>query len=103
LISPRLSETVDDMSDDLPSPWDDRDLPPDCLAWVKAVDRIMKRDWCIDLSDAGADGQDVVRYWRAADRPEAFVEWFAEKHDLIRFEGASIALLAEGPGWGPGE
>jgi len=74
------------MTSERPSPWDDADLPPECLAWVRDVDRIMKRDWYIDLSDAGAASEDVLRYWRNIDQPAEFVEWFAEKYDLIRFD-----------------
>ena len=54
--------------------------------WVQAVDRLMKRDWCIDAADAGLDSADLSRYWRNGDDPATFVAWFAEKHDLIRFE-----------------
>lgn len=46
----------------------------------------MKRDWCIDTADAGLSSEDVQRYWRDGDPPEAFVSWFAEKYDLIRFK-----------------
>lgn len=54
--------------------------------WVQAVDGLMKRDWCIDTADAGLDDADLTRHWRSGDEPGAFVAWFAEKHDLIRFE-----------------
>lgn len=59
-------------------------------AWLAEVDRVMKRDWCIDTADAGLCEQDVERYWRNGDEPAAFVAWFAEKYDLIRFERRSI-------------
>lgn len=51
-------------------------------AWVKDVNRLMKRDWCIDTADAGLSEQDLARYWRNGDEPAAFVAWFAEKYDL---------------------
>lgn len=54
--------------------------------WVQTVDRLMKRDWCIDTADAGLDDAELSRYWRDGEEPAAFVAWFAEKHDLIRFE-----------------
>lgn len=73
-------------TDDQCSPWADADLPLKCLAWVEAVDRIMKRDWYIDTSDAGADREDILRYWGFGDSPDEFVEWFAAKHGLIRFD-----------------
>lgn len=46
----------------------------------------MKRDWCIDSTDAGWSREDTLRYWRNGDSEEEFVEWFAEKYELIRFE-----------------
>jgi hypothetical protein len=54
--------------------------------WVQAVDRLMKRHWCIDTIDAGLDDAELSRYWRDGEEPLAFVAWFAEKYDLIRFE-----------------
>jgi len=74
------------MSDQCPSPWEDADLPPECLAWVKTVDRIMWRDWYLTSSQAGWDRDQLLRYWRYDDTPEEFVGWFAEKYDLIRFD-----------------
>jgi hypothetical protein len=56
------------------------------VEWVEAVNRLMLRDWCIDLSDAGFSGEELDRYWRDGEEPATFVRWFAEKHDLIRFE-----------------
>lgn len=54
--------------------------------WVEAVDRLMKRDWCIDTADAGLDDAELSRYWQEGEEPAAFVAWFAEKYDLIRYE-----------------
>lgn len=71
------------MSDQKPSPWEDADLPPACLAWVKEVDRLMLEEFCIDLSDAGADRTDLLRYWKFDKSPTDFVDWFGEKYDLI--------------------
>lgn len=56
--------------------------------WVRRADAAMKRGWCIDTADAGLSGDDLTRQWREGEGPEAFVAWFAEKHDLIRFEPA---------------
>lgn len=66
-----------------PSPWEGTDLPRACLAWVKAVDRLMLEEFCIDLSDAGADEADVLRYWKYDESPADFVDWFGEKYDLF--------------------
>ena len=58
-------------------------MPRACLAWVKAVDRIMLEDFGIDLSEAGADRADVLRYWKFEESPAYFVDWFGEKYGLI--------------------
>lgn len=67
----------------MPSPWEGTYLPRPCLAWVKEVDRIMREEFCIDLTDAGADRQEVIRYWKSGRDPDDFVDWFGEKYDLI--------------------
>ncbi len=54
--------------------------------WIQTVDRLMKRDWCIDTADAGLEEAELARFWREGEEPAAFVAWFAEKHDLTRFE-----------------
>ena len=56
------------------------------LRWTAAVDRIMKRDWSINAADAGLGEDDLARHWRDGHTPEAFVAWFAQKYDLIRFD-----------------
>lgn len=58
----------------------------DQARWVQTVNRVMKRDWCIDTMDAGLSDADLARYWRDGDEPATFVAWFVEKHDLIRFD-----------------
>ncbi|MBG7613813.1 hypothetical protein IWC96_00775 [Brevundimonas sp. BAL450] len=54
--------------------------------WTAAVDQLMRREWCIGIEDAGIDEQQLTDYWRDGQTPAAFLEWFAEKYDLIRFE-----------------
>lgn len=71
------------MSEQKPSPWEEADLPVACLAWVTEVDRLMLEEFCIDLSDAGADREDVFRYWKFEVSPADFVDRFGEKYDLI--------------------
>lgn len=61
-------------------------MPVERARWVRIVDRLMKRNWCIDTADAGLSDDELTRYWREGDEPAAFVAWFAEKYDLIRFE-----------------
>ena len=53
--------------------------------WVEEVNRLMLRDWCIDMNDAGLSEEEITRFWIAGDHPPAFVGWFAEKHDLTRY------------------
>lgn len=74
------------MSDQRPSPWKEPDLPRGCGEWAKDVDRIMLDEFCINLSDAGADRADVLRYWKSGQSPADFVDWFGEKYGLLRFE-----------------
>ena len=71
------------MSDPKLRPWEGLGLPRACCTWVAEVDRIMLEEFCIDLSDAGADRADVLRYWKLDQRPDEFVDWFGEKYDLI--------------------
>lgn len=72
------------MSNQKPSPWKGRYLPRACQLWVSEVDQIMLEEFCIDLSDAGADRSDVLRYWKRDESPTDFVNWFGEKYDLTR-------------------
>lgn len=74
------------MNDLSPSLWEVAHLPSACLAWVKEVDRLMLQEFCIDLSEAGADRVDVLRYWNSDQNPADFVEWFGEKYDLITMD-----------------
>lgn len=71
------------MSDQAPSPWEDSDLPPVCLTWAVEVNWLMQEQFCIDLSDAGADRSDGLRYWKSGESPADFIVWFGEKYDLI--------------------
>lgn len=54
--------------------------------WVWTVDRLLRREWCLSVADAGIDDEQLTRAWREGEDPAAFVAWFAEKYDLIRFE-----------------
>lgn len=58
--------------------------------WGRAVDKLLRRDWCLSVVDAGIDDEQLSRAWIDGETPEAFVAWFAEKYDLIQFDA-----------WGP--
>lgn len=58
--------------------------------WVMEVDRLMRRDWCIGVVDAGLDATELTKFWGYGESPAEFVAWFAEKYDLIRFEPLPI-------------
>lgn len=55
-------------------------------SWFTEVDRQLRRDWCISAADAGLSREELKRHWAEGLSPFDFVEWFAEKYDLIRFE-----------------
>ena len=66
-------------------------------SWIACVDAIMRRDWCIDTADAGLDDAELARHWRDGEEPSAFVAWFAEKYDLIRFEPRPVRSVLSKP------
>lgn len=55
-------------------------------SWIAEVDRKLRREWRISAADAGLSKEDLKRQWTDGLSPIDFVEWFAEKYDLIRFE-----------------
>lgn len=65
--------------------------------WVEIVDRLMERDWCISSRDAGLSDADLRCLWRDGETPAEFVKWFAEKHDLIRFERSPYGIRSALP------
>ena len=70
--------------------------------WTAAVDQLMRRGWCIGIEDAGIDEQQLGDHWRDGETPAAFVEWFAEKYDLIRFERSPSVRTARAMSPGSG-
>ena len=54
--------------------------------WVGDVDRLMKRHWRIGTAAAGLSDAELTHHWGDGTEAAAFVAWFAEKYDLIRFE-----------------
>lgn len=55
-------------------------------SWIAEVDRKFHREWSISAADAGLSREDLKRHWTEGLSPIDFVEWFAQKYDLIRFE-----------------
>lgn len=55
-------------------------------SWIAEVDRTLRREWRITAADAGLSREDLKRHWTDGLSPIDFVEWFAAKYDLIRFE-----------------
>ena len=53
---------------------------------MRRADAAMRRDWRLDTADAGLSNDELTKLWRDGEQPEAFVAWFAEKYDLIRYE-----------------
>jgi hypothetical protein len=43
----------------------------------------MSKIYGIDREDAGIDDEGLRSHWSAGEMPESFVEWFAQKYDLI--------------------
>jgi hypothetical protein len=60
--------------------------------WVHSVDRLMRRDWCIGTADAGLSHDELKQVWHDGEAPAAFVNWFAEKYDLTRYERSPYGL-----------
>lgn len=51
--------------------------------WKKTADSVMLRTYGIDTNDAGIDDERLKDHWATGELPERFVEWFAQKYDLI--------------------
>jgi hypothetical protein len=51
-------------------------------SWVHDVDRMMRKKFAIDTTDAGLDDNQLRDYWSWEQSPEKFVDWFGEKYDL---------------------
>ncbi len=64
----------------------------DRARWVRTVDRLLRRDWCLCVEDAGIDENQLTQAWADGEDAEAFVGWFAEKYDLIRYEPRLVRM-----------
>lgn len=65
--------------------------------WVRTADRLLRRDWCLSVTDAGIDEDQLTRAWRDGEDSAAFVAWFAEKYDLVRFESRPVRSALSKP------
>ncbi len=74
-------------------------IPTPVRRWKLQVDAIMKQDFLIDLDDAGASDEDILRYFGFGFSPRAFADWFGEKYDLDRVTDG-WSMLRQWPGAG---
>ena len=74
-------------------------LPVPVRRWKLQVDAIMRRDFVIDLDDAGASDEDILRYFGFGFSPRAFADWFGEKYGLDRVTDG-WSMLGQRPGAG---
>lgn len=54
--------------------------------WVNAANQCLLRDYLIDFEDAGLGLDELERYFAHSAEPYDFVQFFAEKYDLIWFD-----------------
>jgi hypothetical protein len=55
------------------------------MPWREEVNRILLRDYFIDLDMAGIDDEFLLGHCNLDQKPFEFVEWFAVKYDLHDF------------------
>jgi hypothetical protein len=55
----------------------------DFIEWKRTADSVMLAIYGIDADDAGIEDERLRSHWTTGEGPEAFVEWFALKYDLI--------------------
>jgi hypothetical protein len=55
--------------------------------WREQVDRIFLKEYGIDLEDAGADDESLIKAFDDDETPKEFVEWFGNKYDLDPISG----------------
>lgn len=64
-------------------------------SWRAAADRLLLRDYCIDLDDVGLDDAEISALSESFADPAEFVRYLAQKHDLT-----SVAEVGLGGGLG---
>jgi hypothetical protein len=60
-------------------------LYPNFAPWREEADRLLFRDWFVNLQMAGIDDQLLQVHYGMDQSPSEFVDWFAAKYDLHDF------------------
>lgn len=50
--------------------------------WLQTSERLLKRNYCLTLIDAGFEHSDLERAWNEGDAPSEYVSRMAMKFDL---------------------
>lgn len=58
---------------------------PSFTPWREEANRLLLRDWFVDLEMAGIEDQFLLDHYAMDQLPLEFVEWFAAKYDLYDF------------------
>lgn len=61
-----------------------------CL-WLMNVNRLMYQKYLIDSNDAGWDEDDINSFYSIGLSPFEFVEWYAEKYDLMSIDSVRFS------------
>lgn len=56
------------------------------MPWREEVNRLLLRDYFIDLDMAGIEDKYLFVHYEMNQMPVDFVEWFAAKYDLYDFK-----------------
>jgi|GEM_PF-5471810 len=56
------------------------------LPWREEVNRLLLRDYFVDLGMAGIDDEYLRVHYDINQMPADFIEWFATKYDLYDFK-----------------
>jgi hypothetical protein len=59
---------------------------PRFMPWREEIDRLLLREYFIDLGMAGITDEYLLDHFEMNQTPADFVEWFATKYDLYDFK-----------------
>lgn len=59
---------------------------PSFMPWREEINRLLLRDYFIDIDMAGISDEYLVDHYEINQMPADFVEWFAVKYDLYDFK-----------------